>query len=141
MAVTDPKRAPVGPAFVESQLELLEPRRDRTRLVHRFRLVPSALHVALLDLFDERRGGSLGQTARQEEVACVAARNVDHFAAQSEMVDVLLEDDFHRHVAYFSPMYGRGDLARALHGDRNLALVAPARTADAAGADLPLSET
>jgi hypothetical protein len=66
------------------------------RLVGRPRLVPRALLVALAQLGDLRRRRGLGEPARQEEVARVAARDVDDLAAQAELVDVVEKDDFHR---------------------------------------------
>jgi hypothetical protein len=58
------------------------------------------LRVAPLELLHEALGRNLREPARQKEVARVTARDVHDLAAQTEMVDVFLENDFH----YFSPM-------------------------------------
>ena len=62
--------------------------------------MPRALSVALLDLLHEPLGRHLGEPAGKQEVARIPARDVHDLAAETEMVDVCLENDFH----YFSPM-------------------------------------
>ena len=95
---------------VEAKLDALDALRDRLCLVGRLRLVPRTLGVALLELLDEPGRRDLREPAGQQEVARVPAGDVHHVAAQAELVDVLLEDDFH---GYLSPTYGRSAISRA----------------------------
>ena len=104
------QRAGRAGRHVEAQLERLEPRGERARLVDRLGVVAGPLRIALLELLDERGRRHLGEPPREEEVARVAAGDVDDLAAQAELVDVLLENDFH---AYLSPTYGRRAISRA----------------------------
>ena len=115
---------------VEAELDALDPLGDRVRLVDRLRLVPRALRIALLELLHEPGGRDLGEPAREEEVARVAARDVHHVAAQAEGVDVLRENDVHGLLV--ADVRQKCELTGALDRDRDLALVAPARAADAA---------
>ena len=92
--------------------------------------MPGALRIALLELLHEPGGRDLGEPAREEEVARVAARDVHHVAAQAERVDVLRENDVHG--LSVADVRQKCELTGALHRDRDLALVAPARAADAA---------
>jgi hypothetical protein len=55
----------------------------------------SAICSACSELGDPRRRRDLGQAAREEVVAGVAARDVDDVPAQPELLDVLEEDDLH----------------------------------------------
>ena len=96
VAVTDPKRAPVGPAFTSNRSSTpSDALRQRLRLVDRLRLVPCALRVAPLELLDEPRRRHRREPAGEEEVARVPARDVHYVAAQAELVDVLRENDVH----------------------------------------------
>src|SRR5213592_2787494 len=114
----------------------LEPGRDRAGLLDRLRFVPRALRLAALEVALQPRARDLRQPARQEEVPRVPAGDVDDLAAQAERVDVLRQHVLHRLLV---PDVGQErELARPLHCDRDLALVAPARAADAAVADLAL---
>jgi len=54
---------------------------------------PPLLHLA--DLGDASRRGLVGEAPRQQEVACVPARDVHDLAAEPDLVDVLAQDDFH----------------------------------------------
>ncbi len=94
---------------VEAELRRLEPLRDRARLVGRLRLVPRPLRVALLELAHEPGRRELGEPAREQVVARVAARDVHHLAAQAEALDVLPEDDLH---------LARSTAPRGRHGRR-----------------------
>src|SRR5262249_33573337 len=100
----------------------------------RLRLVPGALRVAALELTLEAGRRRLGQPARQEEVAGVPARNVDHVASEAERVDVLRQHDLHGD--YLSPTYGRRASSRARL--TALALVPPAGAGDPPVPDLAL---
>ena len=96
VGVTEPKSEPVGPALTSKRSTvLLERRGDRLRVLDGLRLVACPLRVALLELGDARRRRLLGELARQEEVARVAARDRDDVAAEADVVDVLEEDDLH----------------------------------------------
>ena len=44
------------------------------------------------------RGGDLGEAPREQEVARVAALDVDDLALEPDLVDVLGQDDLHRHL-------------------------------------------
>ncbi len=89
-----------------------------------------ALRIALLELLHETGSGHLGEPAREQEVAREPACNVHDVAAQAERVDVLRENDVHG--LFVTDVRQEGELAGALHRNRDLALVAPARAADAA---------
>ncbi|MDX6474573.1 MAG: large subunit ribosomal protein [Gaiellaceae bacterium] len=124
---------------IATRLEALELRSDLPCLLDAGRLVPRELRLALLELLDEGGRRLLRQLAREQVVAGIAARDVDDLAAQAEVVDVPLEDHFDRHVfLLLADVRKQGELARALHRDGDLALVAPARAADAARTDLSL---
>ena len=88
---------------VEAQLELREPVGDRARLVDGLRLVPRALRVAPLELAHQAGRRRLGESARQQVVACVAARDADDLSAQADLVDVLTEDDLHQRSSLSRP--------------------------------------
>ena len=95
--MTDPKRTPVSPGLdVEAELRLAEPLRDLLRLPDALRLVQGPARVHLLELLDAGGRGRLRELARQEEVTCVPARDVDDLAAQAELVHVFPENDLHR---------------------------------------------
>src|SRR6185503_9166147 len=80
---------------VEPQLEGLEAGRDRAGLVDALRLVPRPLRFALLELAPQAGRRRLGEAAWQQEVAGVAAGDVHDLAAQAQLVDVLVQHDFH----------------------------------------------
>ena len=138
VAVTEPKSEPVGPALTSKRSSSPSIRSAIARASStRLRVVAGPLGVAPLELAHEPGRRHLGEAAREEEVARVAARDVDDLAAETELVDVLLENDFHRHLLV-ADVREEGELAGALDGDGHLALMAPAGTADAAVADLAL---
>ena len=118
VAVTEPKSEPVGPALdVEAKLGRLEPRRDRLRLVDGLCLVPGSQGIAALQLPHEAGSGRLGEAARKQEVARVAASHVDDLAAQAEALDVLTKNDLHESLLAV-PRGRRGRAARRRPRDR-----------------------
>ena len=74
------------------------------------------LGIAPLELAHQPGRRHLGEPARQEEVARVAARDVHDLAAEAELVDVLLQNDFHRHLLV-TDVREESQLACALDGD------------------------
>ena len=81
---------------VEAELGLAEHVGDLVRLLDRACLVAGALVLDPLQLRDAARRGRLGELAREEEVAGVAAGDVHDLTAEPDLVDVLQEDDLHR---------------------------------------------
>ena len=90
------ERAGRAGLHLEAQLRLLEHLLDLARLVGRRRLVARAVRLALLELAQPRRRRLLGQPPRQQEVPGVAPRDVDDVSAQTDVLDVLEEDELHR---------------------------------------------
>src|SRR5262245_14480285 len=121
---------------VEAELRLAEPLRDLLRLLEALCLAQRPARVDLLELLHARGGRRLREPAREQEVARIAARDVDDLAAQAELVDVFSEDDLH--LSSVRDVRKQSHLPRALHGDGHLPLVAAARAGDAARADLAL---
>src|SRR5262245_5755218 len=121
---------------VEAELRLAEPLRDLLRLLEALCLAQRPARVDLLELLHARGGRRLREPAREQEVARIAARDVDDLAAQAELVDVFSEDDLH--LSSVRDVRKQSHLPRALHGDGDLPLVAAARAGDAARADLAL---
>src|SRR5206468_8114099 len=80
---------------VEAELSLAQPLRDLLRLLEALRLAQRAPGVHLLELLDAGGRRRLREVSREQEVAGVAARDVDDLAAQAERVDVFSEDDLH----------------------------------------------
>ena len=64
---------------------------------------------ALLELRDAGRGGLLGEAPRAEVVPHVAARDRDDVAPQTDLLDVLKEDDVHG----YCETYGSRAISRA----------------------------
>ena len=96
VVVTEPNSAPVGPDLTSKrEHRLAQHVGDLVRLLERAGLVPGALLVDPLELGDAARRGRLGQLARQEVVAGVAAGDVHDLAAQTDLVHVREEDDLH----------------------------------------------
>jgi hypothetical protein len=81
---------------VEAELGLLQRGGDPLRLLDRLGVVPRAQRLAALELVDLRLRRHLGQPPRQQVVAGIPARDVDHVAAQAELLDVLQENDLHQ---------------------------------------------
>src|SRR4051794_20858271 len=86
-----------------------------------------------------RRGcGRLSQLPRQQEVAQVALRDVDHVAALADVLNVLEENRLGHLGLPVRDVREQAELASTLDGDRELALVAPAVAGDTGRADLAL---
>ena len=97
VAVTEPKSEPVGPAFISNRSSACSSTLlDLARLVCRGRLVARAVRLTLLELGDARRRGLFRQPSRQQEVPGVAPGDVDDVSAQTDVLDVLEEDELHR---------------------------------------------
>ena len=98
VGVTEPNSEPVGPALTSKRSTVLPSvLRDLGGLLGAPRLVPRAL--GLDPLRARRRAPGVATSAslpRQQEVAGVAARDVDDLAAEAELLDVLEQDDLHR---------------------------------------------
>ena len=92
------------------------------------------LLLVLAQLGDLGRRRRLGELAWQQVVAREAGSDVDHLAAEADLLDVLPEDDFHLARGVGEERH----LARPLDRHRDLPLVTAARAGDAAGADLAL---
>ena len=88
------QRAGGAGLHVESELDLREALRDRLCILERLRLALGTSVLDLAHLRDARRCRRVGETAREEEVARVAARDVHDLAAETDLVDVRTEDDF-----------------------------------------------
>ena len=119
VAVTEPKSDPVGPALTSNRSSVASSRSAiALRLVGRLRLVARPLRVAPLELAHEPGRRELGEPARQQEVARVAARDVHDLAAQAEALDVLTENDLHRASGPRDRRGRRGRGARRPRGRR-----------------------
>src|SRR5258708_31909227 len=109
--------------------------------------------LALADRFDRTLRGGLGELARDQVVAQVALGDVDHLALLAELLDVFEKDRFRHRGERLVPVPAaprtvvttalvhvrqQRELARALHGLRDLHLVAAARAGDPPRADLAL---
>ena len=158
VAVTEPNSDPVGPALTSKRSSRrLEPLRDPLRLVGRLRLVPRALRVALAassrtaPASRARRGRaaagscahSRARRSRPRRAGRRSRRPAKHdFASASAPRDRRGRRGRGgrrpRVVAALGHVRQQRHLARPLHRDRDLALVAAARAADPARADLPL---
>src|SRR3954449_11790999 len=104
VAVTDPNRAPVGPAFASKRSSSFSIRSAIARAsstdfaswrggraaglssLRAGRRGAGPRRGALLELADERRRRGLGEPARQEKVARIATRHVDDLATKAEVV-------------------------------------------------------
>ena len=127
--MTEPKSVPCGTGVhVEAKLGLAERLGDLLRVIEALRLVPGTLGVALLELGNARGRRLLGELPRAEIVAHVAARNGHDVAAQPDLLHVFQEDDVHELAGDVGQ---KRHLTRALDRDRDLLLVAPARSRDA----------
>jgi hypothetical protein len=80
---------------VETELDSAELLRDLLSILERLGLAACTALLELAYLADARRRRLVGKPAREEEVACVATRDVHDLAAETDLVDVLTEDDFH----------------------------------------------
>ena len=98
---------------VEPKLDRAQPLGELLRVLERLGLVLRALVLRLAQLCDARRRRLLRELSRQEEVACVAARDVDDLAAQADLLDVREEDDFHDATYLESDTYGSNAISRA----------------------------
>ena len=99
VGVTEPKSEPVGPAFTSKRSSVLRRASSAIslRLLGRARLVARALRLDRASSSATRPGvADLGEPAREQVVAGVAARDVDDVAAQAELLDVAEQDDLHR---------------------------------------------
>jgi len=92
----DMKAGPTGSLFGSvTATDLAEPVGDRLRVFEGLRLVLGPPILDLAHLRDPCRSRLVGKTTREEEVARVAARHADDLPAETDLVDVLTEDDFH----------------------------------------------
>src|SRR6478609_276628 len=89
------ERAGRSRLHVEAKLHLAEPLGDRLCVFEGLCLVLGAPILDLAHFRDPCRSRLVGKTAREEEVARVAARDADDLPAETDLVDVLTEDDFH----------------------------------------------
>ena len=76
-------------------LELLQPLRVGLGGRLLLRVADLGNFLFALDLLLVRLGHHEGELARQQKVAGVSGRDLDDFAAATEIVDVLSENDFH----------------------------------------------
>ena len=76
-------------------LELLQPLRVRLGGRALLRVADLGNFLLALDLLLVRLGHREGELARQQKVARVSGGDLDDFAAATEIVDVLSENDFH----------------------------------------------
>ncbi len=83
---------------------------DLAGLLYGAGLVPRALLVDALQLRDAAGGGRLGEPARQEVVAGVAARDAHDLAAEADLLDVCEQDHLH---GYRASTYGSSAISRA----------------------------
>ena len=63
--------------------------------LHILRAVEFVCDAALRDLVDAARGGDFGKPLFEEEVPCVAVRNVDKIAFFARAFDICFQNDFH----------------------------------------------
>src|SRR5580765_5265792 len=89
------ERAGRSRLHVEAKRQLAEPLGDRLCVFEGLCLVLGAPILDLAHLRDPCRRRLVCKTARKEEVACVAALHADDLPAETDLVDVLTEDDFH----------------------------------------------
>jgi hypothetical protein len=106
--VTEPNRAPVGPALTSNRLP--EHLGDLLGVVGAPCLVSRALRLDAPQLRDAGCRGHLGEPPREQVVAGVAAGDVDDVSAETELLDVREQDDFHRR---YWETYGRSAISRA----------------------------
>ena len=103
VAVTEPKSDPVGPALTSKRSSVASSRAA-------IACASSTVCASCRARCASRRSSSrsepgrreLGEPARQQVVARVAARDVHHLAAQAEALDVLTQDDLHLAVSAVS---------------------------------------
>ena len=96
VGVTEPKSAPVGPAFTSNRRTVFVSVAAISAACSDERgLVPRALLVDPADLGDAPGRRDLGELPRQQVVARVAALDVDDVALQAELLDVAAQDDLH----------------------------------------------
>ena len=141
LVVTDPKSRSSSPTLRSSVTmtlaELLGVRDGFAAGLGRARQRDALLVLDLLHVLD---GGRHRERAGEQVVAGEAGAHADELAALAEVFEVLLED--HLNVVAMTNLLARDgegqerDVARALDGERHLALVAGAVAADAAGNDL-----
>ena len=112
VGVTEPNSAPVGPALTSKRSTVL----PSTSAISR---ACSALRASWRARWRSSRlrssatlagRGLLGEAPREQEVAGVAARDVDDLAAQADLLDVAEQDDFHRAQP---ETYGSSAISRA----------------------------
>ena len=114
VGVTEPNSEPVGPALTSKRssvcpsVSAISCACSNERASWRARC-----SSRLLQLGDLRRRRDLGEPPREQEVARVAARDVDDLAAQADLVDVVEEDDFHRDRLASPSTYGSSAISRA----------------------------
>src|SRR6185312_16373217 len=120
---------------VEAKLGLAQLLGDLLRVLEALRLVARALCLSLLELGHAGRRRLLGEPPRPEVVPHIAARNRHDIPAQADLLHVFQEDDVH---GLPGDVGEKCHLTRTLDRDRDLLLVAPARSRDAPGTDLAL---
>src|SRR5450830_1108770 len=120
---------------LEAEHRLAQPLGDRLGLPGAARLLQRSARVSLSYLLDFGPRRRLGQLARDQEVARVAACHRDHVAPQPQLLHVLKKDDFHS-CSLLRYVGEKGHLARALDRNRELPLVTAADSSDAPGPDL-----
>src|SRR5215208_1896380 len=130
------ERAGLTCGNVEAQLCAFDLLRDLLGLLEALRLMPRALLLVLAQLGHLGRRGRLGELARQQVVPRVAGSDVHDLAAKADLLEVLSEDDLHRHLA--GGVREERHLARPLDREGDLPLMAPAGAGDSPRADLAL---
>ena len=110
VGVTEPNRAPVGPAFTSKRSTVfVSVVGDLAGLLGGACLVARAVLLDPPDLGDPARRRHLGELPRQEVVAGIAALDVDDVALEAELLDVAPQDDLHHDPC----TYGRSAISRA----------------------------
>src|SRR5581483_278390 len=97
------ERAGRARLHLEAEHGLAQRLRDRLRLLGVRGLVPRAQCLTLVQLGDTRGARLLCELPREQEIACVAARDRDDLSAQPELVDVFEQDDVHQRSLSLSP--------------------------------------
>ena len=111
VGVTEPNSEPVGPDLTSKRSTVLPSTSAMSVACSALRASWRPRCSSRLRSSATRAGrGLLGQPAREQEVAGVAAGDVDDLAAQPDLLDVAQEDDFHQFVTYGSSAISRARL-------------------------------